>query len=153
MSYRLPGIIAGETTPSGDAMCKECAENSGKLADILLGMHADFRKYMAESRRAIWPLADEYGQQAAGTSCTVTPFSKNLLEVKSILAIFPGTTATLTLGGRVMTITSPLAGQPLAIPDMHLILRFGDVRQLSSATNGYYFLELMGEYHADQYSW
>lgn len=134
-------------------MCKECAQATESLADIIRGAHADFRRYMAESRREIWTMADEYNSQSTGTSVNVTPFSRNLLELNAILAIFPGTTATLTIGERVLPLTNSAAGVPLVIPEIRMIVRYAAVRAtLSGATSGTYYLELMGRYHADQYS-
>lgn len=64
-------------------------------------------------------------------------------KIESILVGGPAGAVTLQLGDRVLPLAIPVAGI-LVIAPVAIMLGRNDLRQLSAATPGIYFLELMG---------
>ncbi len=92
---------------------------------------------------------DEYNSApitgaATESVVTVLPTYEYMPEkIESVIIGGPAGAVTLQLGDRVLPLAIPVAGI-LVIAPVAMILGRNDLRQLSAATPGIYFLELMG---------
>lgn len=92
---------------------------------------------------------DEYNSApitgaATESVVTVMPTYEYMPEkIESIIVGGPAGAASLQLGDRILPIAIPVAGI-IVIAPVAIILGRNDLRQLSAATPGIYFLELMG---------
>lgn len=150
--YKLPhDAVISPRSSANDLIGAEDKETPSPayIAAGLLRYQESLTEIARQAENRSFPV-DEYNTVplsggSTGTLLTITPTYEYMPEkIESVIVSGPAAaTATLILGDRQLPLVVPATGIVVIAP-VAIILGRNDVRQLSSATPGIWFVELMG---------
>lgn len=138
--------VRGSNAPIGTQNTEQFSPEF--VAARMLEMREALGSIAREAVNRSYPV-DEYNSApitGAATESAVTVFATYEYmpeKIESVIVGGPAGAITLQLGDRVLPLTIPAAGVIVLAP-VAIMLSRNDTRQVSAATPGIYFLELMG---------